>query len=73
MFCYSYTDGIPDAQDSAGEHFKDFRMINIVQENLGTSAQEIQRSVLNSIEEFVGGAPQFDDITLLVVMRESEG
>ena len=68
-----YTDGIPDAQDSAGEHFKDFRMINIAQENLGTSAQEIQRSVLNSIEEFVGEAPQFDDITLLVVMRESEG
>jgi serine phosphatase RsbU (regulator of sigma subunit) len=68
-----YTDGIPDAQDSAGEHFKDFRMINIAQENLGTSAQEIQRSVLDSIEEFVGEAPQFDDITLLVVMRESEG
>jgi serine phosphatase RsbU (regulator of sigma subunit) len=67
-----YTDGIPDAQDEAGEHFKDFRMIEIAQENMSTSSQQIQRSVLESIEEFVGGAAQFDDITLLVVMRESE-
>jgi serine phosphatase RsbU (regulator of sigma subunit) len=67
-----YTDGIPDAQDDAGEHFKDIRMIEIAQENLGNSAQQIQRSVLESIEEFVGAAAQFDDITLLVVMRENE-
>jgi phosphoserine phosphatase RsbU/P len=67
-----YTDGIPDAQNSAGAHFKDIRMIGIAQENLATSAHEIQRSILESIQEFVGEAPQFDDITLLVVMRESE-
>ncbi len=67
-----YTDGIPDAQDSEGEHFKDMRLIEIAQENMGTSAGQIQRSVLESIQEFVGAAAQFDDITLLVVMRESE-
>ena len=67
-----YTDGIPDAQDSEGEHFKDMRLIEIAQENMDTSAGQIQRSVLESIQEFVGAAAQFDDITLLVVMRESE-
>jgi serine phosphatase RsbU (regulator of sigma subunit) len=67
-----YTDGIPDAQNNEGEYFKDFRMIEIAQDKMGTSAQGIQVSVLESIQEFAGEAPQFDDITLLVVMRESE-
>ena len=49
-----YTDGIPDAQNSEGEHFKDMRLIGIAQENMGTSAGQIQRSVLESIQEFVG-------------------
>jgi sigma-B regulation protein RsbU (phosphoserine phosphatase) len=67
-----YTDGIPDAQNTEGAYFKDIRMIGMAQDKMGTSAQEIQRSVLESIQEFAGEAPQFDDITLLVVMRESE-
>jgi serine phosphatase RsbU (regulator of sigma subunit) len=67
-----YTDGIPDAENSEGAHFKEMRMIGIAQEKLGTSAHEIQQALLDALEEFVGEAPQFDDITLLVVMRESE-
>ena len=67
-----YTDGIPDAQNSAGEHFKDSSLIGVAQEGMGTSAHEIQRALLESIQEFVGDAPQFDDITLLVVMRERD-
>ena len=67
-----YTDGIPDAENSEGAHFKEMRMIGIAQEKMGTSAHEIQQALLDGLQEFVGEAPQFDDITLLVVMRESE-
>jgi sigma-B regulation protein RsbU (phosphoserine phosphatase) len=67
-----YTDGIPDAESSEGAHFKEMRMIGIAQEKMGTSAHEIQQALLDAVQEFVGEAPQIDDITLLVVMRESE-
>ena len=32
---------------------------------------EIQEAVLTSLYDFVAGAPQFDDITLLVLTREA--
>ena len=68
-----YTDGIPDAQNSDGEFFKERRLIEAVQSKLGASAQEIQASILDEVQEFVGDAPQFDDITLLVIARYGEG
>jgi serine phosphatase RsbU (regulator of sigma subunit) len=66
-----YTDGIPDAQNSDGAQFKETRLIGIAQDRMGTSAHEIQQALLDTIQEFTGEAPQFDDITLLVVMREN--
>ncbi|MCK5315902.1 MAG: SpoIIE family protein phosphatase, partial [Anaerolineales bacterium] len=66
-------DGIPDAQNSDGEFFKERRLIEAVQSKLGASAQEIQASILDEVQEFVGDAPQFDDITLLVIARYGEG
>lgn len=67
-----YTDGIPDAQNSDGEFFKERQLIEVVQNKLGTSAREIQKSILDAVQEFVGEAPQFDDITLLVIGRYGE-
>ena len=64
-----YTDGITDAQNSDGEFFKERRLIEVVQRNLGASAQEIQTRILEAVWEFVGEAPRFDDITLLVIAR----
>jgi serine phosphatase RsbU (regulator of sigma subunit) len=40
-----------------------------VQANLGRSAQDIQDALIAAVHEFVGDAPQFDDITLMVVVR----
>jgi sigma-B regulation protein RsbU (phosphoserine phosphatase) len=67
-----YTDGIPDAQNSDGDFFRERQLIEVVQNNLGASAQDIQASILDKVQEFVGDAPQFDDITLLVIARYSE-
>jgi len=65
-----YTDGIPDAQNNESEFFKERRLIDVAQKWIGTSAQELQKAILEEVENFVGTAPQFDDITLLVLMRD---
>jgi serine phosphatase RsbU (regulator of sigma subunit) len=67
-----YTDGIPDAQNIDGEFFKERSLIEIAQANFGKPADELQKSILDGVNEFVDGAPQFDDITLLVVARNPD-
>jgi serine phosphatase RsbU (regulator of sigma subunit) len=64
-----YTDGVTDAEDSQGSSFSQDRLLEIVQANLGRSAQDIQDALIAAVHEFVGDAPQFDDITLMVVVR----
>lgn len=64
-----YTDGVPDAQDNDGNFFRDQRLTKTVREYLGLSAQELMVSLLGELRRFTGDAPQFDDITLLILLR----
>ncbi|GEM_PF-1181365 len=66
-----YTDGITDALDEQDEFFRSERLLEAVQANLGRSAQAIQDALLAEVHQFMGHAPQFDDITLLVVARDA--
>jgi sigma-B regulation protein RsbU (phosphoserine phosphatase) len=66
-----YTDGIPEAQDRQELFFGEKRLLEIVQSNLGCSAQDMQDALLAEVHRFMGDAPQLDDITLMVVIRES--
>jgi serine phosphatase RsbU (regulator of sigma subunit) len=64
-----YTDGIPDAQNDDGEFFGEQALVEIAKDNLGRTAEEIQSKILDEVYQFVGEAPQFDDITLIVLIR----
>ena len=66
-----YSDGVPEAQNDAPEEYGDDRFIKVGQANMGRPAAEIQEAILTSLYDFVAGAPQFDDITLLVLTREA--
>ena len=66
-----YTDGIPDAQNKQGEFFEDRLLQKVVLESCGLSAQEVQDKILEEVQTFVGEAPQFDDITLLILVRDA--
>jgi serine phosphatase RsbU (regulator of sigma subunit) len=68
-----YTDGITDALNEAEEFFKEERLVETVLANLHLPAQELQTAIMNKIQEFVGEASQFDDITLLILRRDLEG
>jgi sigma-B regulation protein RsbU (phosphoserine phosphatase) len=65
-----YTDGVPDAQNSQGDFYKETSLVKVIKENLGQSAEALQHSILESVYDFVGDAPAFDDITIMVLSRD---
>ena len=67
-----YTDGVPDAQNFTGEFFKEDSLVSVIQEHLGESAEKLQQSILDAVYDFVGDAPPFDDITLMILQRDEE-
>ncbi len=66
-----YTDGITEAQNAQEEFFDEDRLREIVSASLGRSAQNIQDGIIAQVDAFVGDVPQSDDITLVVVTRDS--
>jgi serine phosphatase RsbU (regulator of sigma subunit) len=66
-----YTDGVTEAQDRQERFFGQERLLAAAQAHLGRSAQELQQALLAKVYDFVGDAPQFDDITLMVLVRET--
>jgi sigma-B regulation protein RsbU (phosphoserine phosphatase) len=65
-----YTDGVTEAQNLDGDLYGVKRLIHCVQANQGCSAEEIQKAILADIYSFMGPAPQFDDIALVILVRE---
>jgi hypothetical protein len=64
-----FTDGIPDAENQAGEFYV-FRKLKQLLESMNTerfSALEIKENIIADVREFSGDVSQCDDITLVVV------
>ena len=66
-----YSDGIPEAQDLREDFFEEERLIEVAQANLRHSADDMQEAIITQVREFTGDAPQSDDITLMVLVRDS--
>lgn len=63
----AYTDGVTEAQNEAGEFFG-VRRLNDIAKGMGTtSAQATHHAVRDAVAAFTKGAPQSDDVTLLVI------
>ncbi|MBQ7625353.1 MAG: SpoIIE family protein phosphatase [Clostridia bacterium] len=60
-----YTDGVTEANDKAQELFGEDRLIKCFDGIESASAEEILTGVKKAVDEFVNGAPQFDDQTML--------
>ncbi len=67
-----YTDGIPDAQNLAGEFFREASLVEVIKKNRSQSAEALQKAIIDAVDDFVGEAPPFDDITLMVLVRDVE-
>ena len=66
-----YTDGVTEAEDEDDNFFGEARLQAVAEANLGRSVDIIEGKVVTAVLDFVGDAPQFDDITLMLLARES--
>ncbi|WP_343411101.1 GAF domain-containing SpoIIE family protein phosphatase [Candidatus Amarolinea dominans] len=64
-----YTDGVTDAINLGEESFEMTRLQDVVLAHQTQSAAAIAEAIKAAVREFVGSAPQFDDLTLIVVKR----
>ena len=62
---FVYTDGVPEATAGNNEMFGTERMIAALNSCEGGDPAEILRSVTRAVEDFVGEAEQFDDMTMM--------
>ena len=67
-----YTDGVTEAQNLAGEFFGKRRLKDIVAEHAAHSCAALHDAIQQGVAAFTEGAPQADDITVLVVELGAE-
>jgi len=67
------SDGVSDAQNEAGEEFGEERLAAIIRDARFEPADVTVSRVFDALDAFAGTAPQFDDITMLVVRRLGRG
>jgi phosphoserine phosphatase RsbU/P len=66
-----FSDGVTDAQDEEGNEFGEERLVDVIRPSAGKDLGVIIGEVFAAIDAFVGTAPQFDDITLLLARRDA--
>ncbi|MDD5225906.1 MAG: SpoIIE family protein phosphatase [Candidatus Omnitrophica bacterium] len=62
-----YTDGVTEAKAAHGEMFGVERLKRLVAENSSLSAHDLFAKIEAGIKAFIGEAPPFDDLTLMVI------
>lgn len=68
---FLYTDGVTEAQNGSQELFGEQRLLSALNERKGLSVQETCENVRANMDSFVGGADQFDDITMVCLKLNS--
>ena len=63
----AYTDGISEAMNAADEEWGEDRLMDAVRPNRAEAARTLIDRLMVSADAFVAGAPQHDDMTLLIV------
>ena len=66
-----FTDGITEAMNSYLMEYGEDRLKATVKNNAFKSAQGIKSAIIDSIKRFTVTAPVYDDITLIVLKKNS--
>jgi serine phosphatase RsbU (regulator of sigma subunit) len=64
-----FSDGVTEAQNANGDEFGEERLLGLVRSGAADPARAIVSRVFDEIDRFAGDAPQFDDITLMILKR----
>lgn len=68
-----FTDGITEAENTSSELFGYDRLREVTTRAARESMEGMQKAILDAVSEFARGAPQADDITLLIVRYRKAG
>ena len=63
---FLYTDGVPEATNANNKLYGEDRLLSFMNQNASMEATKLLPALKANIDEFVGEAPQFDDITMLM-------
>jgi phosphoserine phosphatase RsbU/P len=64
-----YTDGVTEARDESRSEFGEARLLSIIQLAGQERSALTLSNIMRTLDEFVGAAPQHDDITCMIVRR----
>ena len=64
---YLYTDGVTEAMNPAGEVFSEERLEESLSGLAGKNITDILQGMTERVRRFADGAPQSDDITMMVI------
>jgi hypothetical protein len=67
-----YSDGVPEAQTEDRTEFGDDQLVATARASIDRSAEDVREAIMNGIHDLVGDAPQFDDMTLVVISRDTD-
>jgi anti-sigma regulatory factor (Ser/Thr protein kinase) len=63
---FLYTDGVTEATDKEEKLYGEVRLAEFMKQNPNLAPEAFLHTLKKSIDEFVGDAPQFDDISMLI-------
>ncbi len=70
-FLVLFSDGITEAVNNAEEEFGDKRLTDIVLNNRTESVERIIDIIFREVKLFTGSSPQMDDMTVVIIKRET--
>ncbi len=68
-----YTDGITEAMNASGALFTGERFIQVLDAHRSATADDLARQITIAVKQFAGEAAQSDDITMVILRRQTGG
>ena len=65
-----YTDGVTEAEDTAGHQYGLERLCQVVQLNHHLNASQVKDRVIADLHAFIGSGEVLDDITILIFKQK---
>ena len=62
-----FTDGISEAMNTVREEYSEERLFRMLEKNQSKDVEEINKNIISDLDDFVGEAPQHDDISFITM------
>jgi sigma-B regulation protein RsbU (phosphoserine phosphatase) len=66
-----FTDGISEAMNADDDCFGEARLALLLEEHADLPIEELRERILRDVEAFAGGAPQHDDMTMILLKMDT--